>query len=1242
MSTQADLFGADVIGDLLDQTTSATHAGQTDADDAAAANADGRGAGVHTQWFLDELQVVNWGGFAGHHTLRFHRRATLLSGGSGTGKSTLLDAYTALMMPHTVAFNGASNDSGTGRARNESGGQRTLLTYLRGKQGVNDETGGASSESLLRGNGEPTWGAIAATFASAAGARFSALRVFFVPASATEVAAISNRMATLHGPVDLSDLDEPMRHHTAGKPLANLITNTWPGAKVGKYTEFSNTLFTKLAIGANGDGAKALDLLARIQAGRPVNSVNILYRDLVLDTPSTFDDADRALRHFDVLDEDLNRMIDAERKHATLRDIRDVQARLVTARDRAAALDQYGLAQPGFTKLTAWSLRKEGDLLDDAASLARTRHASSEIATRAANVEVDRLWADLETTRADYRDAGGDELTGLADQIKALSAKVGPTTRNRDDLLNLVRTVRDPDGAGAAGPASPANPASTASPEDAGEPVGLGSRGEFDALQGDARAFVAARETWASTFQDRRDELRDQLKDLDEQRSALKQDLAQLRKSGTRIKGGLAIARDQVAERLGMRAADLPFLAELIDLRPGQERWRTAVETVLGPDASRIVVPAQMRREIARALNDMPTGRQVRFIDGTADMPTTYPLTGATTDDQADRILGKLAFADHRYAGWVQAHLAASGSNAVCVERPDDLDGGGSGSGMRVTLTGQTRNGIRSAIGRNNSADIIGFSSEADIAKAEADLDRVQADLARLMTAMSDLVLEDRNHKARSDAYIAILQARFDDVDVQGLTDRIAQLEARKAELEGTDDVLAGLSAQIETLEGQHRQALRVHAEKANETATLHATWVKLSDAKDKVTDRLAPYEDENGGYGAFDLTEAQDADLAAVYAATLAHAGEEDAIAEASRFGERLATMSTNLRAQAQTAQTAVTDAEQSLTKTFRQFHGIWPDNNLGVTHTAYPDYLRILGELENKGLYETREEWQRTVARWSGEDLLPLSQALGSEVDAIKARVMPINDILATIPFGARRGRLRLKVAEIRSESVRQFRVRLRKMTTIATRQMTFEETRKAFDELSAFMDLLREPKDPRYNPERSDRTKLIDVRRHVEVYAVEYPVDGATWPAREHRQLGSASGGESQELIAFIIGSALRFRLGDELRDWPRFTPVFLDEGFVKADSEFAGRAVSAWRRLGFQIIVGTPEDKFTGLERHMDSFVVVSKDQDTGLSFLDTVTDHQPTHQSEHQSDPQRDQDVHGGPGGQPADAGSPVS
>jgi hypothetical protein len=58
-------------------------------------------------------------------------------------------------------------------------------------------------------------------------------------------------------------------------------------------------------------------------------------------------------------------------------------------------------------------------------------------------------------------------------------------------------------------------------------------------------------------------------------------------------------------------------------------------------------------------------------------------------------------------------------------------------------------------------------------------------------------------------------------------------------------------------------------------------------------------------------------------------------------------------------------------------------------------------------------------------------------------------------------------------------------------------------------------------------------------------------------------------------------------------PRFAPVFLDEGFIKSDSEFAGRSVQAWKKLGFQLIVGAPLDKVTALEPAMPLILAITK-------------------------------------------------
>lgn len=242
-----------------------------------------------TQWRTETLQLVNWGGFHGHHQVSLAAPATLFSGSSGTGKSSLLDSYLALMMPSDTPFNGASVDA-SGRPRNDD--QRNVISYLRGKTDTSLAVGtGDLRDQVLRGAEDPTWGALAMTFVDDNQRRLTVLRTYFVPRTAIRLAEVGTRMAITDGFLDLNDLAGIANSRFDKRTLRT----SFPQLHVfDTATSFEQALFTRLGIGANGDGSKALRLLARIQAGQQVSSVDALYKSMVLEKPATYAAADKA------------------------------------------------------------------------------------------------------------------------------------------------------------------------------------------------------------------------------------------------------------------------------------------------------------------------------------------------------------------------------------------------------------------------------------------------------------------------------------------------------------------------------------------------------------------------------------------------------------------------------------------------------------------------------------------------------------------------------------------------------------------------------------------------------------------------------------------------------------------------------------------------------------------------------------------------------------------------------------
>jgi uncharacterized protein YPO0396 len=351
-------------------------------------------------------------------------------------------------------------------------------------------------------------------------------------------------------------------------------------------------------------------------------------------------------------------------------------------------------------------------------------------------------------------------------------------------------------------------------------------------------------------------------------------------------------------------------------------------------------------------------------------------------------------------------------------------------------------------------------------------------------------------------------------------------------------------------------------------------------------------------------LTDAQGASLTEEFTASAAPADPDDL----DRFAENSQRLAERLRLAVADAETEIRRVDEDLAATFRAFKLQWDSPNLGATPESYPDYARILEEIRATGLAQRRSEWRRRLTEWSGQDLVPLVGAMAASVEEIEDRLEPINAILRRLEFGAAGDRLRIRLRRRAPAHVQLFLKDLRSLSSGSTAELGEADLEKRFVELSRFMQQLRRPEHAAEGT--SDRDRLLDVRRHVEISAERY--DHLSGELRAtYRTLGEKSGGESQELVAFIVGSALRFRLGDEMRSRPRFAPVFLDEGFVKADSEFAGRAVQAWKGLGFQLIIGVPLDKVTGLEPHMDELLAITKNTATHHARITPITEAEPS-------------------------------
>lgn len=1129
------------------------------------------------QWRAQLMQLVNWGGFSGLTRVPLGGDATMISGGSGAGKSTILDAYTALMMTSDTKFNGASNDAVAGRAR--SAGQRNLLSYLRGAVDVvDDPKTGRPVEKLLRGKGADTWGAVAVTFVNDQGGQFTALRTYYVPRRATRSGEVQMQLATFEGPMALETVEiaVPERFH------ANTLKKLFPGIRVHRtYAEFAAVLHARLGIGANGDGAKALRLLARIQAGNQVRSVDELYKEMVLERPATYAAADRAVEHFDDLDAAYSAMRTEERKLDLLGPITDLAVRKSEASARRNELDAFGVTLSGETPLRLWLYRTHLGLLERAGEENKTERARTSEALQAVIANERALAGDVEVAKAAHRAAGGATLESLGVTLEQERSVHDERASRRAEVRQRVLPLLDAVAEQAAGDADAQHL------QDA-----FGSAQEFAALQERAGVWLNELPAEQARLKSARDAVRDRLYPVKERQSEVRRERVSLENTAGRVPARMHEMREEVARASGISLDELPYVAELIDVQPDESRWRTAVETVLGGAARLMLVPEQKLAQFSAAIDGLQLRGRLTFEGVELDVADQGP-------QDPERIAGKLNFKDSPFSGWVQWFVSAPERNALCVEGTDGLAGGqgsGQGGGLRVTLAGQTRVGMRGAHGRNDVRNIIGFSNEDAIAETESDLAKIERELEQIDADVAEIERQERVLQRRRTAYEALVLVRFDDLDVEGSLRRIAELEQRRADILEADDELKVLEQQIADLTERLEATRKEHYALEQRQRELAAAHGALVDDEDVVKDLLEALESS----GKVHLDAEQEAALSTEFAAAV-EPGDPDAL---DRFTENSQRLTQRLHAAVDEAESVLRRVDDELAQIFRLYKMQWDSPNLGQGPDAYDDYARILEEIRGTGLAQRRSEWRRRLTEWSGQDLVPLVGAMASSVEEIEDRLDPINQILRRIEFGASGDRLRIRLRRLAPAHVQAFMKDLRRLSAEAPTGLSEADLEKRFVDLRRFMDQLRRPSQTLEGT--SDRDRLLDVRRHVEISAESY--DHTTGEVRAtYRTLGEKSGGESQELVAFIVGSALRFRLGDEMRSRPRFAPVFLDEGFVKADSEFAGRAVRAWKELGFQLVIGVPLDKVTGLEPHMDELLAITKNASTHQSWITPIMD-----------------------------------
>lgn len=1091
------------------------------------------------QWRLNHVQLSNWGTFHGTHDLEISSKGYFLTGGPGTGKSTLLDAISALLTPpRALHFNAAASDAGPRSTKY----RRTVASYVRGAWAMHyDPATGEFSQEVLRENS--TLSVVSLRFGNGLGETLQLTRMFLLQSGHSADSDVKSLYVISSKPYDVSELRPFVGTSIEGRELEKTLEGTETFRQFREYrARFSQILGIP--------DEKALGLLHKIQSAKELGDVNALLRDYMLDEPRTFDLADQALANFQNLSEVYDALVTAREQRDVLTGLKNADQVWREARSRGSELvdrrnDIDVFAASHLVRLLA---DEKDRLVRDQDRLRAHRNRLSQ--------DISDARGDLAQLKEQRKSAGGGEIDDWKKQIAGLEVE---RDRRRERATEFSGQLA------LAGLHTPSNEET------------------FTQTQREVAKLRAALEEDEKNEAQTQWEAEAKVREHAHALETTRQELASLTTRASNLHSDDVALRDLLAERTGVAPTDLPFAAELLQVRAGEEEWTAAAEQALRGLARSILVPERAYRAFAREIDGMKLRRRVSYNRINTNVKTAPKKLDA-------RALGaKIEIREGEFHEWLSNEVA-SRMDYLCAENLEEFTKHPravlrSGQ-IKHSATRHEKNAERQINDRSNW--VLGFDNRAKRAVFEAERTRAEQALFEAQARRRDLEKEAQTRREKLFALQAIQAVTWDDVDAASVARRIANLEDMVRAAEDGSSALTEIARQIDQVEMSI-------SEGDEELLEIVGQLGRVNEQLDQISERHLQAEAQLEERTLSPETTADLEERFRAIAPTLLISNIDQVTRDAS------ATLDAELMALAK----KTARAEEDMRTAMREFTRRWPAGGADVDTSleAAPEYLAILRGIEEEKLPEVEDRFFEFFTSNTLGDVQALATAIAREPAQIRKRLAKINELLAQVEFHEGRY-LQLSMRPVHLAALDEFKRALNEATSSSLENDLTLDRDKAEERFLALQNLMDIITKARTREDLASRA-ILDVRRHVHFHAEE--VNEAGEVVHAHESGGPLSGGQNERLTTFCLAAALRYQLAGTGVDVPRYAPIIIDEAFSKGAGKFITAAMESFRHFGFQVILANPGKNPQALAPFIGGVGVVSirEDRYSSVSPIDFI-------------------------------------
>lgn len=1099
---------------------------------------------------LHHLELFNWGTFDKRvWRITPDGDTALLTGDIGSGKSTLVDAMTTLLLPaHRISYN---------KAAGADTRERTLRSYVEGHyKSERVEATGASKAIGLRDN--RSYSVILGVFVNEGYDETVTLAQVFQQRESsgqpyrfyvTAGRGLSIEPDFVDFGTSLTDLRRRLRE--SGTDLHD------------DFPRYAERVRRLLGIRS----AQAMELFHQTVSMKSVGNLNEFVRNHMLEPVDAAGRVSEIVGHF----EDLTKAHDAVKR---AREQLEALEPLVTTSGRYdAALTRRDEAEAQREAVRLFIAEQRIGLLS---AQIESHTGERETLTRRATalqerqVAADQAREGLIEARAR---AGGNRVAELERTIATARAEA---TQRRERWGRFDTAVRG---------------------------------AEFEPVTDGAafRATLARVEELGAELTARREELDDERAGLHAQKSGLLTEATRIRSELTSLAGRTTNlpssqldVRAAVCEALDLEESELPFAGELLDVREEHGQWRGAAERVLRGFALSLLVPQQHYDQVSAWVDThrLTYRRSDGRVAGTRLVYERVPARRVRLEHRGTPgvllLADTIEAADGPFHDYLRDQLTRRADHH-CVETLEAFRQ----EHRAVTLQGQVRSGDRHEKDDRSRVDdprtwVLGWANERKVAALTEQLIGLQQEIEPLDERLTASKAQASELSARLGALSQLsAYGSWEELDWASAQARAEADEAERQRLVSGSSELAEITRRLEENETEIAALAVEHSE-------LTGTISVLADRIDRA--QTARERDEH-------LVAAQPEELLG-RARTAYPALEQRLGADLPTDAEACTAAQDTLTSELQTVIDRVVREiggySTSLVQYMAEVRRRWPEatTEMDASVEARADYLAFHERVAHDDLPRFEEEFKRQLNTNTIRELAQFNSWLRRQAEEIHARVDRINEALGAINYNEGRY-IKLVSERTINQEIQAFRTDLRRATDDTLGPDGDQYSEQRFLDVERLIERFR-GREAHSDSDKAWTRRVTDVRNWFTFSASER--DRETDQEWEHyRDSDGKSGGQKEKLAYTILAASLAYQFGlewgaERSRDF-RFAVI--DEAFGRGSDVSTRYALDLFAKLGLQLLIVTPLQKVQVIEPYVQAIGFVDNPSGS-YSRLQTLT------------------------------------